>query len=226
MASWSAYITRYGVMIPVLSAGSNQAGVSATCTPKVIWPGVLAPAGCAAPERPMAARASTSRLDSTKSSARRPEDAVIVLSLKAFSSGIRVSNVAIENKKAGLSARPAGRSYRRRQTPTRGPLFLPRPRSLARIARDLPASGEPPGAMSGVSRSPSHSQHTVLVCSCQLDREIGEGTSLARQEPAGLLLLFGEHGDGTAAVRDLSGDHAHLARAAAAASTAERDARP
>src|SRR5215470_12440236 len=76
------------------------------------------------------------------------------------------------------------------------------------------------------SRSPSHRQHPILVRSCQLDREIGEGTSLARQEPAGLLLLFGEHGDGTAAVRDLSGDHAHLARAAAAASTAERDARP
>src|SRR5215471_9239990 len=86
--------------------------------------------------------------------------------------------------------------------------------------------GSVPRAMSGVSRSPSHRQHTILVRSRQLDREIGEGTSLARQEPAGLLLIFGEHGDGTAAVRDLSGDHAHLACAAAAASTAEGDARP
>src|SRR5215475_13110960 len=85
IASWSAYITRYGVMIPVLSAGSNQDGVSATCTPNVNWPGVLAPAGSAVAARPMAARASTSRLESINSSPLRPEDAVIVFSLKAFS---------------------------------------------------------------------------------------------------------------------------------------------
>src|SRR5262247_1027833 len=100
---------------------------------------------------------------------------------------------------------------------------LPRPLPPGMV---MPESGSLPGAMSGVSRRPNHSQHTILVRSGQLDREIGEGTRLTRQEPAGLLLLFGEHGDGTAAVRDLSGDHAHLARAAATPSTAERDARP
>src|SRR5262245_44119773 len=107
---------------------------------------------------------------------------------------------------------------------------LPRPLPPGMVMPESPAtfpvSGEPPGAMSGVSRRPNHSQHTILVRSGQLDREIGEGTRLTRQEPAGLLLPFGEHGDGTAAVRDLSGDHAHLARATAAASTAEHDARP
>src|SRR5262245_59128201 len=82
MASCSAYITRYGVIIPVLSAGSNQDGVSATCTPKVNWPGVLAWAGTVVAARPMAVRASKSRLDNTRWLPPGSEDAVIGFSLK------------------------------------------------------------------------------------------------------------------------------------------------
>src|SRR5215471_1887114 len=90
MASWSAYITIYGVMIPVLSAGSNQDGVSATCTANVNWPGVLAWAGKVEAARPMAVRASTSRLDSSRSLPPRPEEAVIVFSLKEVEYGTRI----------------------------------------------------------------------------------------------------------------------------------------
>ena len=89
MASWSAYITIYGVMIPVLSAGSNQDGVSATCTANVNWPGVLAWAGKVEAARPMAVRASTSRRDSSRSLPPRPEEAVIVFSLKDVESRMR-----------------------------------------------------------------------------------------------------------------------------------------
>src|SRR5215813_3249060 len=45
MASCSAYITMKGVMIPGVSAGSNQVGASEMCTPQVSWPcGAAAPA--------------------------------------------------------------------------------------------------------------------------------------------------------------------------------------
>jgi hypothetical protein len=69
-------------------------------------------------------------------------------------------------------------------------------------------------------------QHTIFVRRRQLDREITEGPRLTRQEPAGLPFLLRKNGGGTAAVFDLARDHAHLARATAATSAAEHDARP
>ena len=66
----------------------------------------------------------------------------------------------------------------------------------------------------------------IFVRRRQLDREITEGTSLTRQEPPALLLLLKENGGGTAPVFDLAGGQTHLARATAATSAAEHDARP
>src|SRR5215510_12530815 len=37
-ASWIAYTKRKGVMIPIVSPGSNHVGASETCTAHVIWP--------------------------------------------------------------------------------------------------------------------------------------------------------------------------------------------
>ena len=37
IASCSAYITMKGVMMPGVSAGSNQVGASDICTPQVSW---------------------------------------------------------------------------------------------------------------------------------------------------------------------------------------------
>jgi hypothetical protein len=45
IASCIAYITKNGVMIPGVSAGSNHVGASVMCTPHVIWPSGAAPAG-------------------------------------------------------------------------------------------------------------------------------------------------------------------------------------
>src|SRR5215472_11043517 len=45
IASCSAYFTMKGVMMPGVSAGSNQVGASDICTPQVSWPrGGAAPA--------------------------------------------------------------------------------------------------------------------------------------------------------------------------------------
>src|SRR4051812_39395624 len=47
IASCRAYITRNGVMIPAVSAGSNHVGASEMCTPMVNWPAGSTPrAGC------------------------------------------------------------------------------------------------------------------------------------------------------------------------------------
>src|SRR5215468_6649720 len=104
MASWSAYMTRYGVMIPVLSAGSNQEGVRATCTPKVNWPGTLAWAGSVVAARPMAERASKSLLDSTRLLSERPDDAVMVFSLKRFIRHADARSQAAKGQRSGLEA--------------------------------------------------------------------------------------------------------------------------
>ena len=60
-ASWSAYMTMNGVMIPSVSAGSNHFGASETCTPHVIWPSGAAAAGAA-----IASRASRAKLATTR----------------------------------------------------------------------------------------------------------------------------------------------------------------
>jgi hypothetical protein len=60
----SAYITMKGVMMPGVSAGSNQVGASDICTPQVGWPcGAAAPAsrGKLAAATPSAAPAIASR---------------------------------------------------------------------------------------------------------------------------------------------------------------------
>src|SRR5207253_4603292 len=44
-ASWIAYMTMNGVMIPWVSAGSNHVGARVMCTPHVIWPSGAATAG-------------------------------------------------------------------------------------------------------------------------------------------------------------------------------------
>jgi len=76
------------------------------------------------------------------------------------------------------------------------------------------------------ARPPPRAQHMISVRRRQLDREITEGTSLTRQEPPALLLLLKENGGGTAPVFDPAGGQTHLARATAATSAAEHDARP
>src|SRR5712691_4954822 len=76
------------------------------------------------------------------------------------------------------------------------------------------------------AQPPPRAQHMIFVRRRQLDREITEGTSLTRQEPPALLFLLKENGGGTAPVRDLAGGQTHLARATAATSAAEHDARP
>src|SRR5262249_58412945 len=64
IASCSAYITMKGVMMPGVSAGSNQVGASDICTPQVSWPlAAAAPAsrGKLAAATPSAAPAIASR---------------------------------------------------------------------------------------------------------------------------------------------------------------------
>ena len=50
-ASWIAYMTMNGVMMPSVSAGSNHVGASEMCTPHVIWPSGAAQAGAATTSR-------------------------------------------------------------------------------------------------------------------------------------------------------------------------------
>src|SRR5262249_62127163 len=65
-ASWIAYMTMNGVMIPWVSAGSNHVGASEMWTPHVIWPSGVAAAGVTA------ARAATaSNAISTQAARRR-----------------------------------------------------------------------------------------------------------------------------------------------------------
>src|SRR5262249_24574550 len=62
IASCSAYITMKGVMMPNVSAGSNQIGARETCEPMVIWPSGAALAGFVpAAKAPSAARHNISR---------------------------------------------------------------------------------------------------------------------------------------------------------------------
>jgi hypothetical protein len=58
-ASCSAYSTMKGVMMPEVSAGSNQVGASETWTAQVIWPEGWAAAGAAAAVATATARANT-----------------------------------------------------------------------------------------------------------------------------------------------------------------------
>src|SRR5215831_11750690 len=62
IASCIAYISMKGVMIPNVSAGSNQMGARVTCEPMVIWPSGAALAGFVpAANAPSAARPNISR---------------------------------------------------------------------------------------------------------------------------------------------------------------------
>src|SRR5215468_739595 len=62
IASCIAYITMKGVMMPNVSAGSNQIGARETCEPMVIWPSGAALAGFVpAAKAPSAARHNISR---------------------------------------------------------------------------------------------------------------------------------------------------------------------
>jgi len=58
--SCSAYSTTNGVMIPDVSAGSNQVGASEKCTAQVIWPSGAAWLG-GAPAAPIASTGNARR---------------------------------------------------------------------------------------------------------------------------------------------------------------------